>query len=99
MADEPQDGSGSGIYNEWLHQWAVNVSAAYQAPSSEDGCTPIMDVAYTDGHLEVAPVKSCGPASDQAFLDAIHTGRHGPTLTSWQGRRIIVRFTDTGRRG
>ncbi len=94
----PEDGSGSAAYSEFLHQWAMNVSAVYRPPPSESGCTPSFGVSYLNGHVvDIEPVSSCGPATDQAFHDAIEAAARPPMPTSFAGQQIPIIFVDTGR--
>jgi hypothetical protein len=98
LGSEAQEGVGSGAYSEFLHQWAMNVAAVYRPPPSESGCTPSFIVEYENGHvLDTQPEYSCGPASDQAFHDAIEAAPRPPMPTSFAGQQIPIIFVDTGR--
>lgn len=99
LGSEPAEGVGSGVYSEFLHEWAVNVSAVYQPVSMEADCTPVFDVGYLNGHvLGVEPVDSCGAASEHAFRTAIEAAARPPMPTSFAGQQITIRFYDTGKR-
>jgi hypothetical protein len=97
MGSEPEDGSGSGTYSEFLHQWAINVSALYNPTVSEDGCLPVFDVGLERGHVvEANPVRSCGPDSDEAFRTAVVNAPKPPVPISWLNQPIEVLFYATG---
>jgi hypothetical protein len=97
LGNEPEEGVGSGIYSEFLHQWAVNVSAVYNPTSAEDGCLPVFNVELNAGHVaEAEPVRSCGPASDQAFASALRNAQKPPMPTTWQNQQILIVFYATG---
>ena len=99
LGDQEEEGSGNGVFSEFLHQWAVSVSAAYRPPARGDGCTPSYDVGYLNGHvMQIDPVDECDPAIDDAFRAAITTAPRPPMPTSFGGRQITIRFYDTGRR-
>ena len=97
LGNEPQDGSGSGIYSEFLHQWAVNVSAIYNPGSLQSGCLPVFSVGLERGHvIDTEPVRSCGAHSDEAFRVAVLNAAKPPIPTSWEGQHIDVLFYATG---
>ncbi len=97
LGNEAEEGVGSGMYSEFLHQWAVSVGAIYRPPPGD--CTPSFDVEYLNGHvLDIQPRESCGQGSDQAFHDAIEAAPRPPMPTSFGGREITIVFVDTGRR-
>jgi hypothetical protein len=97
LGNEPQDGVGSGIYSEFLHQWAVNVSAVYNPSSNEEGCLPVFNVVLDEGHVsETEPARSCGPASDQAFASALRNAQKPPVPISWLQQQITIVFYATG---
>ena len=97
LGNEPQEGVGSGIYSEFLHQWAINVSAVYNPASTEDGCLPVFDVALNEGHVDSAEARrSCGPASDQAFASALRNAPKPPVPISWLQQNITIVFYATG---
>ena len=100
LGKEEEEGEGSGVFSEFLHQWAVNVSQAYQPPPmTDDGCKPIFDVSYLNGHVtDIEPVEACSPELDQAFRAAIEAAPRPPMPTSFGGRQIPIRFYDTGHR-
>ncbi len=99
VANEEEEGSGSGYFNQFLHDWAASVSAAYRAPPDEDGCTLVVDVVYLNDHLiQFEPVHPCSAAAEEAFVDAIHTAPRPPMPSSWGGQQKVIRFFDTGRR-
>ncbi|HLG85618.1 MAG TPA: hypothetical protein VKZ79_00300, partial [Alphaproteobacteria bacterium] len=100
LGKEPEEGIGSGVYSEFLHQWAVNVSNVYRPPpGADDSCKPIYDVSYMNGHVtDVQPVTTCGEDLDQAFRAAIEEAARPPMPTSFGDHLISIRFYDTGRR-
>ena len=83
LGSEPQEGVGSGIYSEFLHQWAVNVSAIYNPGSLQSGCLPVFSVGLERGHVvDAEPLRSCGAQSDEAFRVAVLNAAKPPIPTS-----------------
>jgi hypothetical protein len=99
LGSEPEEGVGSGAYSEFLHQWAVNVSAVYQRVPSDDGCTPVYEVTYQNGHvLGDEPRSSCGAETDRAFHEALEKAERPPMPTSFANQQITIMFYDTGKK-
>jgi hypothetical protein len=99
LVSEPIDGVGSGIFSEFLHQWAVNVSSVYQPTGGELDCTPEFDVLYRNGHVnDIQPVDQCSAQTERAFKAAINDAARPPMPTSFADHDIVIRFYDTGKR-
>jgi hypothetical protein len=99
LGSEPVEGVGSGVYSQFLHEWAVNVSAVYQPSGGEEDCRPTFDVLYRNGHVnDIEPVDACGAAAQRAFRAAIDAATRPPMPTSFADQDIIIRFYDTGKR-
>jgi hypothetical protein len=99
LASEPVEGVGSGVFSEFLHEWAVNVSAVYQPTGEDTGCTPMFDVVYLNGHVNgIEPVAGCSSASERAFRTAINEAARPPMPTDFANHEIVIRFYDTGKR-
>lgn len=93
-----KDDAASGVYSEFLHEWAVNVSAVYKRVPSDEGCRPSYTIVYENGHvLGADPAKSCGPDSDRAFLEALEIAPRPPMPKSFANQQITIIFNDTGK--